>query len=100
MEPNEQKQESRVKSDTDSNKLAGYLAYVFERGDKAHDLNCIGPAAVNQANKAVASTRGILAPKGINVALIPSFFQTMTTGRSEQAEDNSKTGLRLTVFTY
>lgn len=88
---------SRVKSDTDSNKLAGYLAHVFERGDREHELNCIGPASISQASKAVASARGILAPKGISIVIIPSFFLTTTESRSEGSESESKTGLRLNV---
>jgi stage V sporulation protein SpoVS len=96
----EERLSSRVKSDTDSNKLAGYLAYVFERGDADHNLDCIGPASVNQANKAVASARGILAPKGINIAIIPSFFETITESRHGNSEDSSKTGLRILVFKY
>lgn len=96
----EKNKHARVKSDGDSNKLAGYLAYMFEAGNTEHSLDCIGPAAVNVANKAVASARGILAPKGINIAIIPSFFQTTTEGRSEQSEDESRTGIRCTVFRY
>jgi stage V sporulation protein SpoVS len=91
---------SRVKSDTDSNKLAGYLSYMFEGGDTEHDLDCIGPAAVSVANKAVASARGILAPKGIEIAIKPSFFQTTTESRTELSGDESKTGVRCTVFKY
>lgn len=92
--------QARVKSDTDSNKLAGYLAYIFEGGTNEHDLHCIGHAAIGQANKAVASARGMLAPKGIDIAIRPSFFKTTTESVSEQSEDESKTGIRCTVFRY
>jgi stage V sporulation protein SpoVS len=91
---------ARVKPDTDSKRLAGYLAYIFEDGKTEHELDCIGPAAISAANKAVASARCILAPKGINIAFIPSFFQTMTENRASSSEDESKTGIRCTVFRY
>lgn len=95
-----QNKPARVKSDTDSNKLAGFLAYIFEGGASDHVLDCIGPASVNQANKAVASARGILAPKGINIACSPTFFETKTESRTTQGEEDNKTGIRLTVFKY
>lgn len=89
---------SRVKSDTDSNKLAGYLAHIFEGGDTEHDLYCIGHASIGQASKAVASAIGMLAPKKIDVAIRPSFFVTKTEGRKDDETTSDKTGLRLTVF--
>jgi stage V sporulation protein SpoVS len=73
---------------------------MFEGGKQEHELDCIGPAAISVTNKAVASARGILAPKGTNIALIPSFFQTTTESRSEQSEDETKTGIRCIVFRY
>lgn len=95
----EKRTPSRVKSTTESNKLAGYLAYIFEKGDQEHDLDCIGHASIGQASKAVASAKGILAPKGIKIAIDPSFFLTKTESRSDASEqDNDRTGLRLKVF--
>lgn len=83
----------RVKTTTDSNKLAGFIAHIFESGGDSYKLLCIGPAAVNQANKAVSSARGILAPKGIEIAMIPSFFKTITDSQAEE-----KTGIQIEVF--
>lgn len=95
------KQTSRVKSETDSNKLAGYIAYAFENGDADHSLDCIGPAAVNQAVKAIASARGMLAPKGIDIYAIPTFFETKTESRDAAVDtEDVKTGIRITVFRH
>jgi stage V sporulation protein S len=92
----EQKTISRVKSDTSASKLAGYIAHVFERGDGAHELQCIGPASIGEGVKAVAAAKGMLAPKGIRIVIDPSFYKTVTEKRSE--DDNcDKTGVSLLV---
>jgi stage V sporulation protein S len=85
---------ARVKSNTDSNKLAGYIAHVFENGAKEHFVDCIGPAAVNQAIKAQATASGILAPKGIDIAVKAHFFETKT----NDADAELKTGIRIKYF--
>lgn len=87
---------SRVKSDTEASKLAGYIAHVFERGDNFHELLCIGPASVSAGVKSVAAAKGMLAPKGIQIMIDPSFFETNTINSGDE-QNNTKTGIRLRV---
>lgn len=62
----------KVKSTTGVNQLAGAIAYEIRESGKV-ELEAIGPAAVNQAVKAVIVARGYLIPQGISIAIEPSF---------------------------
>lgn len=60
----------KVKSDSDTNKLAGAITACTREG-KIVELHAIGAGAVNQAVKAIATARGFIAPLGIDLVCIP-----------------------------
>ena len=56
--------------------VAGALAAVIrEKG--AAELQAVGAGAVNQAIKAIAITRGYVAPNGIDLVTIPAFQEIL-----------------------
>lgn len=57
---------------TNPSSLAGAIAAVLRENGTA-DVDCVGAGAVNQAVKAIAITRGFVAPSGIDLICIPSF---------------------------
>lgn len=62
----------KVSSKSKPNSVAGALAGVLrERG--AAEMQAIGAGALNQAVKAVAIARGIVAPSGMDLICIPAF---------------------------
>lgn len=63
----------RVASGSVPSSIAGAIAgEVREFG--SCELRAIGPAAVNQAVKAVAIARGYIAPSGIDLVIVPGFI--------------------------
>lgn len=79
----------KVSSKSKSTSVAGALAGVIrERG--TCELQSIGAGALNQAVKAVAIARGIVAPAGIDLVCIPAFKEV-------QIEGVERTAIRLIV---
>ena len=79
----------KVSSKSKSTSVAGALAGVIrERG--TCELQSIGAGALNQAVKAVAIARGIVAPAGIDLVCIPAFKEI-------QIEGVERTAIRLIV---
>ena len=79
----------KVSSKSKSTSVAGALAGVIrERG--TCELQSIGAGALNQAVKAVAIARGIVAPGGIDLVCIPAFKEI-------QIEGVERTAIRLIV---
>lgn len=54
--------------------VAGALAAVIREKGVA-ELQAIGAGAVNQAIKAIAITRGFVAPNGIDLVAVPAFVE-------------------------
>ena len=54
------------------------------------EIHAIGAAAVNQAIKAIAVSRGYVAPAGLDLVCIPSFIDLSLDGQE-------RTGIRLVV---
>lgn len=79
----------KVRSNTGVNQLAGAIACEIRESGKV-ELQAIGPAAVNQAVKAVIVARSYLIPQGISIVIEPSF------GVMEQ-EDRETTVIRMTI---
>jgi len=74
----------KVSSKSKSTKVAGALAAVIrERG--SCELQSIGAGALNQAVKAVAIVRGILAPGGMDIICIPAFKEVLINGAERTA---------------
>jgi stage V sporulation protein S len=79
----------KVSSKSKPNSVAGALAGVIrERGTA--EMQAIGAGALNQAIKAVAIARGIVAPSGMDLICIPAFKEI-------QIEGVERTAIRLIV---
>lgn len=62
----------RVSTKSQPKSVAGAIAAMINEHQKAEVL-AVGAGAVNQAIKAIAITRGFLAPRGIDIVVIPAF---------------------------
>lgn len=71
----------RVGSSTNANTLGQAVAHAIYEGHKPF-LRAIGAGAVNQAWKALAITRGFVAPRGLDLTVRPG-FQTVTINGDE-----------------
>lgn len=79
----------RVSAKSSPKNLAGLLVSVLRERSKA-EMHTIGASALNQATKAVAIARGIVAPNGMDLICSPSFMDLLIEGEN-------KTGIRLVV---
>ncbi|MGI5853435.1 MAG: stage V sporulation protein S [Bacillota bacterium] len=64
----------KVSSHSSPKSVAGALAAVIRENGLA-ELQAVGAGAVNQAIKAIAITRGFVAPNGINLVCVPAFSE-------------------------
>jgi stage V sporulation protein S len=69
--------------------VAGAIAGVI-RSQHRVEVQAIGAGAINQAVKAIAISRGYVAPGGIDLVCIPSFIDISIDGEE-------RTGIRLLV---
>ena len=69
--------------------VAGAIAGVIRSRNRV-EVHAIGAGAVNQAIKAIAISRGYLAPAGLDLVCIPSFIDLSLDGQE-------RTGIRLLV---
>ncbi|MGI6066201.1 MAG: stage V sporulation protein S [Bacillota bacterium] len=79
----------KIAGDSDVKAVAGALVAAFRSQGKV-EMQAVGAGAVNQAVKAVAVSRGYVAPNGINLVFVPSFREVMINGER-------KTAIRLLV---
>lgn len=74
----------KVSADSKPKAVAGALAAVLrEKGSV--ELQAVGAGAVNQAVKAIAISRGFVAPNGIDVVAIPAFTKVIIEGEERTA---------------
>jgi stage V sporulation protein S len=74
----------KVSADSKPKAVAGALAAVLrEKGSV--EVQAIGAGAVNQAVKAIAITRGFVAPNGIDLVAIPAFTKVIIEGEERTA---------------
>lgn len=64
--------------------VAGALAAVLRENGTA-ELQAVGAGAVNQAVKAIAITRGFVAPNGIDLVCVPAFAEIAIDGQDRTA---------------
>ncbi len=64
----------KVSAHSKPKSVAGALAAVVREKGRA-ELQAVGAGAVNQAIKAIAITRGFVAPNGIDLIVIPAFAE-------------------------
>jgi len=69
--------------------VAGAIAGVI-RSQQRVEVQAIGAGAINQAIKAIAISRGYVAPGGIDLVCIPSFIDISIDGEE-------RTGIRLLI---
>lgn len=74
----------KVSSHSNPKSVAGALAAVIRENGLA-ELQAIGAGAVNQAIKAIAITRGFVAPNGINLVCVPAFSEVEIDGEQRTA---------------
>ena len=74
----------KVSAQSKPKSVAGTLAAVLrERGSA--EVQAVGAGAVNQAVKAIAITRGFVAPNGIDLIAIPAFAEILIDGEERTA---------------
>ncbi|NMB40367.1 MAG: stage V sporulation protein S [Firmicutes bacterium] len=74
----------KVSSKSNPNSVAGALAGVIRERGKA-EIQAIGAGAVNQAIKAVAISRGFVAPGGVDLVCVPAFIDIQIDGEERTA---------------
>ena len=74
----------KVSAQSKPKSVAGALAAVLrERGSA--EVQAVGAGAVNQAVKAIAITRGFVAPNGIDLVAVPAFAEIQIDGEERTA---------------
>jgi len=74
----------KVSADSKPKAVAGAVAAVLrEKGSV--ELQAVGAGAVNQAVKAIAISRGFVAPNGIDLIAIPAFTKVEIEGQERTA---------------
>ncbi len=79
----------KVSSTSNPKSVAGALAAVIREEGRA-ELQAIGAGAVNQATKAIAISRGYVAPNGIDLIMIPAFTEI-------EIDDEERTAIKFVI---
>ncbi|NLM36470.1 MAG: stage V sporulation protein S [Clostridiales bacterium] len=74
----------KVSAQSQPKSVAGALAAVL-RENNAAEVQAVGAGAVNQAVKAIAITRGFVAPNGIDLVVVPAFSEIIIEGEERTA---------------
>lgn len=74
----------KVSAQSQPKAVAGALAAVL-RDKITAEVQAVGAGAVNQAVKAIAITRGFVAPNGIDLVVIPAFSEINIEGEERTA---------------
>lgn len=74
----------KVSSQSQPKLVAGALAAVLRDSESA-EIQAVGAGAVNQAVKAIAITRGYVAPNGIDLVTVPAFSEVNIDGEERTA---------------
>lgn len=74
----------KVSSQSNPKSVAGALAAVLREKGTA-EVQAVGAGAVNQAIKAIAISRGFVAPNGIDLVTIPAFAEINIDGEERTA---------------
>ena len=80
----------RVSAQSRSGAVAGAIAAILRTYGRV-DVQAIGAGATNQAIKATAIARDYLDPDGLDLIVVPTFFDVWFA-------DEARTGIRLVVF--
>jgi stage V sporulation protein S len=74
----------KVSATSQPKSVAGALAAVLRDHNYA-EIQAVGAGAVNQAVKAIAITRGFVAPNGIDLVAVPAFAEVIIDGEERTA---------------
>lgn len=74
----------KVSAQSQPKSVAGALAAVLRENTSA-EVQAVGAGAVNQAVKAIAITRGFVAPNGIDLVVVPAFSEITIEGEERTA---------------
>ncbi|MDP4094381.1 MAG: stage V sporulation protein S [Bacillota bacterium] len=74
----------KVSANSQPKLVAGALAAVL-KDRKYAEIQAVGAGAVNQAIKAIAITRGFVAPNGIDLITVPAFSEVNIDGEERTA---------------
>jgi len=74
----------KVSAQSNPKSVAGALAAVL-RDKNSAEVQAVGAGAVNQAVKAIAISRGFVAPNGIDLIAIPAFAEISIDGEERTA---------------
>lgn len=74
----------KVSAHSQPKSVAGALAAVL-RDRVSAEIQAVGAGAVNQAVKAIAITRGFVAPNGIDLVVVPAFSEIQIDGEDRTA---------------
>lgn len=74
----------KVASKSNPNSVAGAIAGVIREEGYA-EVQVIGAGALNQAVKAIAISRGYVAPSGIDLICVPAFLDIEINGEERTA---------------
>lgn len=74
----------KVSAKSNPKSVAGALTAVL-RDNGSAEIQAVGASAVNQAIKAIAITRGFIAPNGIDLVAIPAFVEIAIDGEERTA---------------
>lgn len=81
----------KVSANSKPSSVAGALAAALREAalknvtQKGVEIQAVGAGAVNQAIKAIAITRGYVAPNGIDLVVIPAFSEVVIDGETRTA---------------
>ncbi|GAA0722898.1 stage V sporulation protein S [Clostridium malenominatum] len=74
----------KVSAQSEPKSVAGALAAAIKEKSFA-EIQAVGAGAVNQAIKAIAITRGFVAPNGIDLIVVPAFSEVSIEGEERTA---------------
>jgi stage V sporulation protein S len=74
----------KVSANSQPKSVAGALAAAL-RDKNCAEIQAVGAGAVNQAVKAIAITRGFVAPNGIDLVAVPAFSEVNIDGEDRTA---------------
>lgn len=74
----------KVSAQSSPKSVAGALTAILRENGFA-EVQAVGAGAVNQAVKAIAITRGFIAPNGVDLVTIPAFVEINIDGEERTA---------------
>jgi len=79
----------KVSATSSPKSVAGALTAVLREYGRA-EVQAVGAGAVNQAVKAIAITRGFVAPNGIDLVMVPAFVEI-------DIDDETRTAIKFLI---